>query len=132
MLTKAQLIGLLSDLEADFPPLRYRGRVYIRVGPRKAVASKLDRLPGATDCADRSKLAIDLIWFDVMLAVHIHTSFMHPFGFALVYQKNVALKEVKTSGIYGWRVALRLHPCFDGRHRIDVDPDAHYRRAVMF
>ena len=44
------------------------------------------------------KLGIDPIWFGVMLAVNIQTSFMHPpFGFALFYLKSVAPKEVKTS-----------------------------------
>ena len=47
------------------------------------------------------KLGIDPIWFGVMLAVNIQTSFMHPpFGFALFYLKSVAPKEVKTSDIY--------------------------------
>ena len=48
-----------------------------------------------------AKLGIDPIWFGVMLAVNIQTSFMHPpFGFALFYLKSVAPKEVKTSDIY--------------------------------
>ena len=47
------------------------------------------------------KLGIDPVWFGVMLAVNIQTSFMHPpFGFALFYLKSVAPKEVKTSDIY--------------------------------
>ena len=47
------------------------------------------------------KLGIDPIWFGVMLAVNIQTSFMHPpFGFALFYLKSVAPREVKTSDIY--------------------------------
>jgi tripartite ATP-independent transporter DctM subunit len=48
-----------------------------------------------------AKLGIDPVWFGVMLAVNIQTSFMHPpFGFALFYLKSVAPKEVKTSDIY--------------------------------
>ena len=41
------------------------------------------------------KLGIDLIWFGVLLAVNMQTSFMHPpFGFALFYLRSVApLKE---------------------------------------
>ncbi len=47
------------------------------------------------------KLGIDLIWFGVLLAVNMQTSFMHPpFGFALFYLRSVAPKAVKTSDIY--------------------------------
>jgi tripartite ATP-independent transporter DctM subunit len=47
------------------------------------------------------KLGIDLIWFGVLLAVNMQTSFLHPpFGFALFYLRSVAPKNVKTSDIY--------------------------------
>jgi len=47
------------------------------------------------------KLGIDLVWFGVMLAVNMQTSFMHPpFGFALFYLRSVAPRTVKTSDIY--------------------------------
>jgi TRAP-type mannitol/chloroaromatic compound transport system permease large subunit len=37
------------------------------------------------------KLGVDLIWFGVLLAVNMQTSFMHPpFGFALFYLRSVA------------------------------------------
>ncbi|MBL8486425.1 MAG: TRAP transporter large permease subunit [Rhodocyclaceae bacterium] len=40
------------------------------------------------------KLGIDLIWFGVLLAVNMQTSFMHPpFGFALFYLRSVAPAE---------------------------------------
>jgi tripartite ATP-independent transporter DctM subunit len=46
-------------------------------------------------------LGIDLVWFGVILAVNMQTSFMHPpFGFALFYLRSVAPKEVRTSDIY--------------------------------
>ncbi|NEN76250.1 TRAP transporter large permease subunit [Pelistega sp. NLN82] len=59
-------------------------------------------------------MGIDLIWFGVLLAVNMQTSFMHPpFGFALFFLRSVAPKEdykdkitgrlierVKTSDIY--------------------------------
>lgn len=59
-------------------------------------------------------MGIDLIWFGVLLAVNMQTSFMHPpFGFSLFYLRSVAPKEdyidkptgkkiarVKTSEIY--------------------------------
>jgi TRAP-type mannitol/chloroaromatic compound transport system permease large subunit len=38
-----------------------------------------------------NKLGIDLVWFGVLLAVNMQTSFMHPpFGFALFYLRSVA------------------------------------------
>ena len=47
------------------------------------------------------KLGIDPIWFGVLLAVNMQTSFMHPpFGFALFYLRSVAPKEIKTTDIY--------------------------------
>ncbi|HPT51147.1 MAG TPA: TRAP transporter large permease subunit [Accumulibacter sp.] len=46
-------------------------------------------------------LGIDLIWFGVLLAVNMQTSFMHPpFGFALFYLRSVAPPSVKTTDIY--------------------------------
>jgi tripartite ATP-independent transporter DctM subunit len=40
------------------------------------------------------KLGIDLIWFGVLLAVNMQTSFMHPpFGFSLFYLRSVAPHE---------------------------------------
>jgi tripartite ATP-independent transporter DctM subunit len=55
------------------------------------------------------KLGIDLIWFGVMLAVNMQTSFMHPpFGFALFYLRSVAPKEVRTSDIYWGAVPFVL------------------------
>ena len=40
------------------------------------------------------KLGIDLVWFGVVLAVNMQTSFMHPpFGFALFYLRSVAPHE---------------------------------------
>ena len=46
-------------------------------------------------------LDIDLIWFGVLLAVNMQTSFMHPpFGFALFYLRSVAPASVRTTDIY--------------------------------
>jgi TRAP-type mannitol/chloroaromatic compound transport system permease large subunit len=40
------------------------------------------------------RLGIDLIWFGVVMAVNMQTSFMHPpFGFALFYLRSVAPRE---------------------------------------
>ncbi|MBX3588243.1 MAG: TRAP transporter large permease subunit [Ramlibacter sp.] len=48
------------------------------------------------------KLGIDLIWFGVLLAVNMQTSFMHPpFGFALFYLRSVAPTEEYTDRITG-------------------------------
>ncbi|MBC7781744.1 MAG: TRAP transporter large permease subunit [Proteobacteria bacterium] len=47
------------------------------------------------------KLGIDLVWFAVLVAVNMQTSFMHPpFGFALFYLRSVAPPSVKTIDIY--------------------------------
>ncbi|HEX6138737.1 MAG TPA: TRAP transporter large permease subunit [Casimicrobiaceae bacterium] len=47
------------------------------------------------------KLGIDLVWFGVLLAVNMQTSFLHPpFGFALFYLRSVAPRSVRTSEIY--------------------------------
>lgn len=47
------------------------------------------------------KLGIDLIWFGVLLAVNMQTSFLHPpFGFALFFLRSVAPPSVKSSDIY--------------------------------
>lgn len=48
------------------------------------------------------KLGIDLIWFGVILAVNMQTSFMHPpFGFALFYLRSVAPLKEYTDKITG-------------------------------
>jgi tripartite ATP-independent transporter DctM subunit len=47
------------------------------------------------------KLGIDLVWFGVLLAINMQTSFLHPpFGFALFYLRSVAPRSVRTSEIY--------------------------------
>jgi tripartite ATP-independent transporter DctM subunit len=47
------------------------------------------------------KLGIDLVWFGVLLAVNMQTSFLHPpFGFALFYLRSVAPKNIRTTDIY--------------------------------
>ncbi|MBX3605993.1 MAG: TRAP transporter large permease subunit [Piscinibacter sp.] len=52
------------------------------------------------------KLGIDLVWFGVLLAVNMQTSFMHPpFGFALFYLRSVAPHDDYTDRITGRPVA---------------------------
>ena len=47
------------------------------------------------------KLGIDLVWFAVLIAVNMQTSFMHPpFGFALFYLRSVAPPSIRTTDIY--------------------------------
>src|SRR3954463_9020614 len=47
------------------------------------------------------KLGIDIVWFGVLLAVNMQTSFLHPpFGFALFYLRSVAPPNIKTMDIY--------------------------------
>jgi TRAP-type mannitol/chloroaromatic compound transport system permease large subunit len=51
------------------------------------------------------RLQIDLIWFGVILAVNMQTSFMHPpFGFALFYLRSVAPREPYTDRLTGKRM----------------------------
>jgi len=46
------------------------------------------------------KIGIDLVWFGVLIAVNMQTSFMHPpFGFALFYLRSVAPHEDYTDKI---------------------------------
>jgi TRAP-type mannitol/chloroaromatic compound transport system permease large subunit len=48
------------------------------------------------------RIGIDLIWFGVILAVNMQTSFMHPpFGFALFYLRSVAPKESYVDKVSG-------------------------------
>ncbi|HZY15304.1 MAG TPA: TRAP transporter large permease subunit [Ramlibacter sp.] len=52
------------------------------------------------------KLGIDLVWFGVLLAVNMQTSFMHPpFGFALFYLRSVAPDKEYTDRITRKRIA---------------------------
>lgn len=52
------------------------------------------------------KLGIDLIWFGVLLAVNMQTSFMHPpFGFALFFLRSVAPREDYHDKVTGRLVA---------------------------
>jgi GntP family gluconate:H+ symporter len=52
------------------------------------------------------KLGIDLVWFGVLLAVNMQTSFMHPpFGFALFYLRSVAAHEDYNDKLTGKRIA---------------------------
>jgi tripartite ATP-independent transporter DctM subunit len=51
-------------------------------------------------------LGIDLVWFGVLLAVNMQTSFMHPpFGFALFYLRSVAPERGYTDAVTGRRMA---------------------------
>ncbi|MBC2769038.1 TRAP transporter large permease [Pusillimonas minor] len=52
------------------------------------------------------KMGIDLIWFGVLLALNMQTSFMHPpFGFALFYLRSVAPKEDYKDKLTGQTIA---------------------------
>ena len=51
------------------------------------------------------KLGIDLVWFGVLLAVNMQTSFMHPpFGFALFYLRSVAPADDYKDRLTGKRI----------------------------
>ncbi|MFA5490132.1 MAG: TRAP transporter large permease subunit [Candidimonas sp.] len=52
------------------------------------------------------KMGIDLIWFGVLLAINMQTSFMHPpFGFALFFLRSVAPKEDYVDKVTGQPIA---------------------------
>ena len=52
------------------------------------------------------KLGIDLVWFGVLLAVNMQTSFMHPpFGYALFYLRSVAPTDEYTDRVTSKRLA---------------------------
>ncbi|WP_132033186.1 TRAP transporter large permease [Aquabacter spiritensis] len=58
------------------------------------------------------KLGIDLIWFGVILAVNMQTSFMHPpFGFALFFLRSVAPKVPYLDRVTG----IRMEPVTTGQ-----------------
>ena len=47
------------------------------------------------------KLGIDPVWFGVMIAINLQTSFLTPpFGFSLFYLKSVAPPQIRTADIY--------------------------------
>ena len=46
-------------------------------------------------------LGIDMVWFGVIIAMNLQTSFLTPpFGFSLFYLRGVAPPEMKTTSIY--------------------------------
>ena len=46
-------------------------------------------------------LDVNLVWFGVMIAMNLQTSFLTPpFGFSLFYLRGVAPEEVSTTAIY--------------------------------
>ncbi|RLB65331.1 MAG: C4-dicarboxylate ABC transporter, partial [Deltaproteobacteria bacterium] len=48
-----------------------------------------------------ANLEIDLIWYAILVAMNLQTSFLTPpFGFSLFYLKGVAPPEIKTTDIY--------------------------------
>ncbi len=52
------------------------------------------------------KMGIDLIWFGILLAVNMQTSFMHPpFGLALFYLRSVAPQDDYDDRVTGRRMA---------------------------
>jgi TRAP-type mannitol/chloroaromatic compound transport system permease large subunit len=55
--------------------------------------------------APAEALGIDLIWFGIILAVNMQTSFMHPpFGFALFYLRSVAPRAPYNDKVTGERL----------------------------
>ena len=58
-------------------------------------------------------LGIDLMWYGVILAANLQTSFLTPpFGFALFYLRGVAPPELKTEDIYSGAIPFILLQLF--------------------
>lgn len=62
------------------------------------------------------KMGIDLIWFGVILAMNLQTSFLTPpFGFALFYLRSVAAREDYTDAVTGHRIpAVKTTQIYQG------------------
>ena len=55
------------------------------------------------------KLGVDMVWFAVLLAINLQTSFMHPpFGIALYNLRSVAPASIRTPDIYWGAVPFIL------------------------
>ena len=75
------------------------------------------------------KLGIDLVWFGVLLAVNMQTSFMHPpFGFALFFLRSVAPARAYLDKVTGLHHGAGDHGSdLLGGHPLRGDPDPHGR-----
>ena len=93
--------GLMAYLQVGVPILRHDvPRLGIGVEDAEGLEAAEDGLDGGEVLAPKlslllapvaESLGIDLIWFGVMLAINMQTSFMHPpFGFSLFYLRSVA------------------------------------------
>jgi hypothetical protein len=79
------------------------------------------------------KLGIDLIWFGVLLAINMQTSFMHPpFGFALFYLRSVAPAKEYMDKVTKKMIARDHHADLLGRHALPVHPDPHGGLVIAF
>jgi len=57
------------------------------------------------------KMGIDLVWFGVIVAMNLQTSFLTPpFGFALFYLRSVAARKDTTDPVTGQRIAAVTTP----------------------
>jgi hypothetical protein len=46
-------------------------------------------------------LGADPVWLSILTAINLQTAFLHPpFGFAIIFLRGVAPKEIPTSAIY--------------------------------
>jgi hypothetical protein len=85
------LLVSLPGGETGFPDLRFDPGVLPGLLPG-FLRARLHHRPALV--APAEALGIDLIWFGVILAVNMQTSFMHPpFGFALFYLRSVAPRK---------------------------------------
>ena len=88
------LFAKLPGRRARLPDRRQHPGVRPRLLHR-LLRDRLHRDPAAAPVAD--KLGIDLIWFGVIIAMNLQTSFLTPpFGFALFYLRSVAAPGTTT------------------------------------
>ena len=87
-------------------------------------------VPLIAPVADR--LGIGLVWFGVMLAVNMQTSFMPPpFGFALFFLRSVAPREAYLDKLTGKRTEpVTTGPNLLGRGAVPGDPARRWWRSA--
>ena len=86
----AQHVGTTATVRGWVSHLRSSGKIAFIVLPLVVPAAR-----------DLGIVGADMVWFGVMIAMNLQTSFLTPpFGFALFYLRGVAPESVSTTQIY--------------------------------
>lgn len=103
-------VAVVEVQPSDLPPVRYKGRVWIRVGPRKAVANEQEerilserRISGA-------------LTFDALPCLDAALSDLSEERFALVYRRKAVAEEVIAENNRPLAVQLASLRLYDLRH----------------